>query len=200
MTDSLDRTCINALRLLAADMVEAAQSGHPGTPMGIAPVAYVLWTRFLRHNPRQPGWVDRDRFVLSNGHASSLLYSLLHLSGYDLSLEELKRFRRLHSRTPGHPEIHSTPGIEITTGPLGQGLAAAVGMAMAEAHLAAEFNRPGAPEIVGHYTYVLCSDGDMMEGVTAEASSLGSPVLPTTLGLPLGPITTFWPRLANMPR
>ena len=172
MITSLDRTCINTLRLLAADMVEEAQSGHPGTPMGVAPVAYVLWTRFLRHNPRQPGWVDRDRFVLSNGHASSLLYSLLHLTGYDLSLEDLKRFRKLHSRTPGHPEMHSTPGIEITTGPLGQGLASAVGMAMAEAHLAAEFSRPGAPEIVGHYTYVLCSDGDMMEGVTAEAASL----------------------------
>jgi transketolase len=172
MKTDLDRLCINTLRLLAADMIEEAQTGHPGTPMGVAPVAYVLWTRFLRHNPCQPHWAGRDRFVLSNGHASALLYSLLHLTGYGLTLEDLKRFRKTHSLTPGHPELHATPGIEITTGPLGQGFASAVGMAMAEAHLEAEFNRPDAPKIVDHYTYVLCSDGDMMEGVTAEAASL----------------------------
>ena len=172
MDPVLDRLCVNTLRLLAADMVEEAQTGHPGTPMGVAPVAYVLWTRFLRHNPCQPHWADRDRFVLSNGHASALLYSLLHLTGYGLTLDDLKHFRKTHSPTPGHPEIHATPGIEITTGPLGQGVASAVGMAIAEAHLAAEFNKPETPEIVNHYTYVLCSDGDMMEGITSEAASL----------------------------
>ena len=171
LTD-LDTLCVNTLRLLAADMVEEAQSGHPGTPMGIAPVAYVLWTRFLKHDPSQPKWVDRDRFILSNGHACALLYSLLHLSGYKISLEDLKRFRKTDSRTPGHPEIHATPGIEITTGPLGQGFASAVGMSMAEAHLASEFNLKDSPKIVNHYTYVLCSDGDMMEGITSEAASL----------------------------
>lgn len=162
---------VNALRILAADMVEEAKSGHPGLPLGAAPIAYVLWTRHLKHNPRNPAWWDRDRFVLSAGHGSALLYALLHLSGYDLPLDELKRFRQWGSRTPGHPEAGLTPGVEATTGPLGQGLAMAVGMAVAEAHLAVAFNRPGYP-VVDHCTYVLASDGDLMEGVTAEAGSL----------------------------
>ena len=170
--DSIDLLSINTLRFLSLDMVNAAQSGHPGTPMGIAPVAYTLWTRILRHVPTQPDWLDRDRFILSNGHASSLLYSLLHLTGYDLPLDELRRFRQLGSRTPGHPERRRSPGTEMTSGALGQGFATAVGMALAEAHLAAEFNRPGLPPLIDHYTYVLCSDGDMMEGVSAEAASL----------------------------
>ena len=153
------------------DAVEAAQSGHPGTPMALAPAAYVLWTRFLRHNPADPDWVDRDRFVLSCGHASMLLYSLLHLSGYDLPLEELKAFRQWGSRTPGHPERGHTPGVETTTGPLGQGFANAVGMAIAERFLAEHFNRPGHG-VVDHRTWVFASDGDLMEGVASEAASL----------------------------
>jgi transketolase len=157
--------------MLAADGVEKAHSGHPGMPMGAAAMAYVLWTRFLRHNPRNPFWPDRDRFVLSAGHGSVLLYSLLHLSGYDLSLADLKNFRQWGSRTPGHPEYGLTPGIETTTGPLGQGFANGVGMAIAEAHLAAVFNRPGA-EIVDHWTYGIVSDGDLMEGISHEAASL----------------------------
>lgn len=161
----------DALRFLAADAVERAKSGHPGAPMGMADMAQVLWNDFLRHNPANPGWVDRDRFVLSNGHASMLLYGLLYLTGYDLSIEDLKNFRQLHSKTPGHPEYGVTPGVETTTGPLGQGIAMAVGMALAERKLALEFNREGFP-IVDHYTYVFMGDGCLMEGVSHEACSL----------------------------
>ncbi|CAB3395399.1 transketolase [Kyrpidia spormannii] len=167
----IEQLAVNTIRTLAIDAVERANSGHPGMPMGAAPMAFVLWTRFLRHNPDDPRWPDRDRFVLSAGHGSMLLYSLLHLSGYDLTLEDLKQFRQWGSRTPGHPEYGVTPGVEVTTGPLGQGLATAVGMAMAERFLAARFNRP-EHEVVDHYTYVLCGDGDLMEGVSAEAASL----------------------------
>jgi len=169
--DRLVTAGVNAIRFLAADMIQEANSGHPGLPLGAAPMAYVLWTRHLKHNPRNPKWFDRDRFVLSAGHGSALLYALLYLTGYDLPLEELKRFRRWGSRTPGHPEADRAPGVEVTTGPLGQGIAMAVGMAMAEAHLAAIFNRPGH-EVINHHTYVLASDGDLMEGVCAEACSL----------------------------
>jgi transketolase len=167
----LDDLCINTIRFLAVDAVQNANSGHPGLPMGAAAMSYVLWTRFLRHNPTNPRWPDRDRFVLSAGHGSMLLYALLHLTGYDLPMAEIMQFRQWGSRTPGHPESHLTPGVEATSGPLGQGIANAVGMAMAEAHLAACFNRPGHP-VVDHYTYVIASDGDMMEGVQAEACSL----------------------------
>ncbi|HEU4524016.1 MAG TPA: transketolase [Gemmatimonadales bacterium] len=162
---------MNAVRALAMDAVEAAQSGHPGTPMALAPAGYVLWTRFLRHNPADPDWVDRDRFVLSCGHASMLLYALLHLTGYDLPLEEIKAFRQWGSRTPGHPERGHTPGVETTTGPLGQGFANAVGMAIAERFLAEHFNRPGH-RLVDHRVWVFASDGDLMEGVASEAASL----------------------------
>lgn len=165
----LDQLCINTIRFLAADAVQKARSGHPGAPMGMAPMAYVLWDRFLKHNPRNPAWPDRDRFVLSAGHASMLLYSLLHLTGYDMPLEELQNFRQWGSKTPGHPERE--PGVETTTGPLGQGFGNAVGMAIAERHLAAVFNRPGH-EIINHFTYVIASDGDLQEGVAAEAASL----------------------------
>ncbi|GIW72568.1 MAG: transketolase [Planctomycetota bacterium] len=161
----------NTIRGLAIDAVEAAQSGHPGLPMGMAEAAAVLWTRFLRYDPRRPDWPDRDRFVLSAGHGSMLLYALLHLSGYDLPLEELQRFRQLHSRTPGHPEYGETPGVETTTGPLGQGFANGVGMALAERFLRAVFNRPGH-QIVDHWTYGIVSDGDLMEGIASEAASL----------------------------
>jgi transketolase len=171
LKSSLDSQCVNTIRALAMDAVEAARSGHPGAPMGLAPAGYVLWTRVLKHNPQNPAWPDRDRFVLSGGHASALLYSLLHLCGYDLPLDELRRFRQWGSRTPGHPEFGHTPGVETTTGPLGQGFANAVGMAIAERHLAARFNR-GARRIVDHFTYVFCGDGDLMEGITAEAASL----------------------------
>jgi len=167
----LDTLSIDAIRFLAIDMVERAQSGHPGMPMGAAAMAYVLWTRWLRHSPTNPEWRDRDRFVLSAGHGSALLYALLHLTGYDLPLEELQRFRQWGSLTPGHPEKGRTPGVEVTTGPLGQGFANAVGIAMAERHLAAQFNRPGFP-LVDHRTFVIASDGDMMEGVASEAASL----------------------------
>ncbi len=167
----LDLMCINTIRTLAMDAVEKAKSGHPGAPMGLAAAAYVLWTRYLRHNPANPHWPDRDRFVLSAGHASMLLYSLLHLTGYDLSLDEIKNFRQWGSITPGHPEYGHTPGVETTTGPLGQGFANAVGMAMAERHLAARFPTDDGP-IVDHYTYVMCGDGDLMEGISAEAASL----------------------------
>jgi transketolase len=169
--NDLDQLCINTIRMLSADAVQAANSGHPGAPMGLAPLAYVLWTKFLKHDPADPKWPDRDRFVLSNGHASMLLYSLLHLCGYDLSLDEIKRFRQWGSRTPGHPEYGHAPGVETTTGPLGQGFGNAVGMAIAEAVLSSRFNRPGH-EIVDHFTYVLAGDGDMMEGVASEAASL----------------------------
>ena len=168
---TLDDLCVNTIRFLAVDGVQKANSGHPGLPMGAAPMAYVLWTRFLRHSPRNPGWPDRDRFVLSAGHGSMLIYSLLHLTGYDLSIEEIKNFRQWQSKTPGHPEYGDTPGVETTTGPLGQGFATGVGMAIAEAHLAARFNRPGH-EIVSHYTYGIVSDGDLMEGISHEAASL----------------------------
>ncbi len=171
MADDLDALCVNAIRFLSVDAVQKAASGHPGMPLGAAPMAYVLWTRFLKHNPANPGWFDRDRFVLSAGHGSMLLYSLLHLTGYDLPLGELERFRQLGSRTPGHPERGLTPGVETTTGPLGQGFANGVGMAIAEANLAARYNRPGF-EVVGHFTYGIVSDGDMMEGVASEAASL----------------------------
>jgi transketolase len=168
---SLDQLCVNAIRILAMDATQAANSGHPGAPMGMAPLAYVLWTRHLRHNPADPSWPGRDRFVLSAGHASLLLYSLLHLTGYDLTLDDLRQFRQWGSRTPGHPEFGHTPGVETTTGPLGQGMANAVGMALAEAHLAARFNR-GGHDVMHHRTYFLASDGDLMEGISHEAASL----------------------------
>lgn len=167
----LDELCINTIRMLSVDGVQKANSGHPGLPMGAAPMAYVLWTRYLKHNPRDPKWADRDRFVLSGGHGSMLLYSLLYLTGYDLPLSELQSFRQWGSKTAGHPEYGHTPGVETTTGPLGQGFATAVGMAMAEAHVGARFNEP-ASDVVHHYTYVLASDGDMMEGVASEAASM----------------------------
>ncbi len=167
----LDQLCINTIRTLSLDAVQRAESGHPGLPLGAAPMAYVLWTRFLRHNPRNPKWQGRDRFLLSAGHGSMLLYSLLHLTGYDLPLEELKRFRQWGSKTPGHPENFLTPGVEITTGPLGQGFANGVGLAVGAAHLASRFNRPGFPLIDSH-VYSIVSDGDLMEGVAAEAASL----------------------------
>ncbi|HLU61547.1 MAG TPA: transketolase [Gammaproteobacteria bacterium] len=165
------RELANAIRALSMDAVQKAKSGHPGAPMGMADIAEVLWNDFLRHNPANPDWVDRDRFVLSNGHGSMLIYSLLHLSGYDVSIEDLKQFRQLHSKTPGHPEYGETPGVETTTGPLGQGLANAVGMALAEKILAAQFNKPGY-EIVDHYTYFFAGDGCLMEGISHEACSL----------------------------
>ncbi len=170
-TADLDLMCINTIRTLAMDAVQKAASGHPGLPMGAAATAYVLWTRFLQHNPANPEWPDRDRFVLSAGHGSMLLYSLLHLTGYDFSLDEIKNFRQWGSRAPGHPESFATPGVETTTGPLGQGFGNAVGLAIAERFLAARFNRPGHA-IVDHFTYVLCSDGDLMEGLSHEAASL----------------------------
>jgi len=168
----LDDLCINTIRMLSIDAVQRANSGHPGLPMGAAALAYVLWTRHLRHNPANPAWPDRDRFVLSAGHGSMLLYSLLFLTGYDLSIHDLEQFRQWGSRTPGHPERECTPGVEVTTGPLGQGFGNSVGLAIAERWLAATFNRQGVPPIVDHFTYVLASDGDLMEGVTAEAASL----------------------------
>jgi transketolase len=171
MVDKLDQLCINTVRFLSVDAVQKAKSGHPGMPLGAAPMAYVLWTRLLKHNPRNPDWFDRDRFVLSAGHGSMLLYSLLHLTGYDLSLDDIKQFRQFGSRAPGHPERGHTPGVEVTTGPLGQGLANAVGMAMAEAQLGARYNRPGF-EVIDHATYAIVSDGDLMEGVASEAASL----------------------------
>ena len=177
VTTPLHRDAVNALRALAMDAVQQANSGHPGMPMGMAEIAEVLWRRHLRHNPTNPKWPDRDRFVLSNGHGSMLLYALLHLSGYDLPLAQLRRFRQLHSTTPGHPEYAVTPGVETTTGPLGQGISNAVGMAIAEQLLAQEFNRPGF-EIVAHHTYVFLGDGCMMEGISHEACSLAG-----TLGL-----------------
>jgi len=170
-TPNIERLAINTIRTLAIDGVQKANSGHPGAPMGAAPMAYTLWTQFLRHSPTNPAWPDRDRFVLSAGHASMLLYSLLHLTGYDVTLDDLKSFRQWGSRTPGHPEFGLTAGVEATTGPLGQGLTNAVGMAIAERRLAHEFNRPGH-EIVDHRTYVIASDGDLQEGIASEASSL----------------------------
>ncbi|MGL5119362.1 MAG: transketolase, partial [Plesiomonas shigelloides] len=174
----------NAIRVLSMDAVQKANSGHPGAPMGMADIAEVLWRDFLKHNPSNPAWADRDRFVLSNGHGSMLIYSLLHLSGYDLSIEDLKQFRQLHSRTPGHPEYGYAPGVETTTGPLGQGITNAVGMAMAEKALAAQFNRPGH-DIVDHFTYCFLGDGCLMEGISHEACSLAG-----TLGL--GKLVAFY--------
>ncbi|MEB2401457.1 transketolase [Parapusillimonas granuli] len=171
LTPAQDSSMANAIRALAMDAVQQANSGHPGAPMGMAEVSQALWTRHLRHNPADPSWADRDRFVLSNGHGSMLIYALLHLSGYDLPMEELRNFRQLHSRTPGHPEVGITAGVETTTGPLGQGLANAVGMALAEALLAQEFNRPGHG-VVDHYTYVFLGDGCLMEGISHEVCSL----------------------------
>src|SRR5918912_1138281 len=168
---SLDQLAVNAIRALSIDAVQQANSGHPGLPLDAAPMAYVLWTRFLRHNPRNPRWPDRDRFVFSAGHGSALLYSLLYLTGYDLPLEELKRFRQLGSKTAGHPENVLTPGVEITTGPLGQGFANGVGMGIGAAHLAARFNQPEFP-LIDNYIYAIVSDGDLMEGVASEAASL----------------------------
>ncbi len=168
---ALDHQAANTIRGLTLDAVQTAESGHAGLPLGMADAAIVLWTRYLNHNPHNPHWPDRDRFVLSAGHGCMLLYSLLHLTGYDLALEELKRFRQWGSKAPGHPELHLTPGLETTTGPLGQGIATSVGMALAEQYLAAKFNQPELP-IVDHYTYVICSDGDLMEGVSHEAASL----------------------------
>ena len=171
MPDELDALCINTIRFLSVDAVQNAKSGHPGMPLDAAPMAYALWTRRLKHNPRNPHWFDRDRFVLSAGHGSMLLYSLLYLTGYDVSLDDIRRFRQWDSKAPGHPERGHTPGVEVTTGPLGQGLANAVGMAIAEAQLAAQYNRPGFA-VVDHATYAIVSDGDLMEGVGAEAASL----------------------------
>jgi len=167
----LDQLCINTIRTLSLDAVQKAESGHPGLPLGMAPVAYVLWTRYMRHNPQNPKWANRDRFLLSAGHGSMLLYSLLHLTGYGLSLDELKNFRQWGSLTPGHPEYGLTPGVELTTGPLGQGFANGVGMGMGAAHLGAKFNKPDFP-IIDHYVYSIVSDGDLMEGVASEAASL----------------------------
>src|SRR5258705_6897057 len=171
LATDLDQLAIDTIRTLSIDAVQKANSGHPGAPMGAAPMAFVLWTRFLRHAPTWPDWIDRDRFVLSAGHASMLLYSLLHLTGYGLGLEELQQFRQWGSRTPGHPEHGLTPGVEAPTGPLGQGFSNAVGMAIAERRLAAEFNRAGH-DIVDHWTYVIASDGDLQEGIASEAASL----------------------------
>ena len=166
---SLEDLCINAIRVLAMDAVQKADSGHPGTPMALAPLAYVLWTRHLRYDPSDPSWLNRDRFVLSAGHASMLIYSVLYLTGYDLTLDDIKQFRQWESRTPGHPEYGYTPGVETTTGPLGQGIGNSVGMAVGEAHLAAVFNRD--QKIIDHNVYFIASDGDMMEGVSHEAAS-----------------------------
>src|ERR1700687_2480673 len=171
MSDQLDQLCINTMRFLSVDAVQKAKSGHPGMPLGAASMAYTLWTRFLKHNPRNPDWFDRDRFVLSAGHGSMLLYSLLHLTGHDLTLDDLKAFRQWESRTPGHREVLLTPGVEATRGPLGEGAANAVALAIAERWLAHRFNRPGHT-IVDHRTFTLVGDGDLMEGISSEASSL----------------------------
>ncbi|MBI3587189.1 MAG: transketolase, partial [Ignavibacteriales bacterium] len=170
-TSSLDQLCINTIRMLAIDGVQKAKSGHPGLPMGAAPMAYVLWTRHLKHNPSNPHWHNRDRFILSAGHGCMLLYSLMHLTGYDLTLNDIKNFRQRGSKTPGHPESHITAGVETTTGPLGQGFSNGVGMAIAEQFLAARYNRPHC-DIVNYRIYGIVSDGDLMEGVTSETASL----------------------------
>ena len=174
---SIDELSIDTLRLLAVDTVEKAKSGHPGAPLACAPIAYLLYHKLMKHNPAHAKWADRDRFVLSNGHASALLYSSLHLAGYKVTMDDLKSFRQWHSITPGHPEAGETEGVEVTTGPLGQGFGMGVGLAIAEKHLAAVYNRPGF-DVVDHYTYVLCGDGDLMEGISHEAASLAG-----TLGL-----------------
>ncbi|HDX9578184.1 TPA: transketolase [Bacillus pseudomycoides] len=173
MTHSIEQLSINTIRTLSIDAIEKSNSGHPGMPMGAAPMAYTLWTKFMKHNPKNPTWFNRDRFVLSAGHGSMLLYSLLHLAGYDVTIDDLKNFRQWGSKTPGHPEFGHTPGVDATTGPLGQGIATAVGMAMAERHLAAKYNRDEY-NLVDHNTYAICGDGDLMEGVSAEASSLAA--------------------------
>src|SRR5438270_4333164 len=170
-TTQLDRLCVDTIRTLAMDAVQNANSGHPGTPMALAPLAYVLYTRVMRHNPANPDWFDRDRFLLSAGHASMLLYSMLYLTGYPLTLEDIKHFRKVGYPTAGHPERKYTPGIEATTGPLGQGISMAVGFALAERMLAARFNRDGH-DIIDHHTFVIASDGDMQEGIASETSSL----------------------------
>jgi transketolase len=178
MTSTLPTTLMaNAIRALAMDAVQKANSGHPGMPMGMAEIAVALWERPLRHNPANPKWMNRDRFLLSNGHGSMLHYALLHLSGYDLTMDDMRNFRQLHSKTPGHPEVDITPGVETTTGPLGQGIANAVGMALAEYLLASEFNKPGF-DVVDHYTYAFVGDGCLMEGISHEVCSLAG-----TLGL-----------------
>ncbi len=184
VSTSVEQLSIDTIRTLSMDAVQQANSGHPGTPMALAPLAYLIWTRHMRHDPTDPAWPGRDRFILSAGHASMLLYSLLHLTGYDLSLDELRDFRQWGSRTPGHPEHGMTPGVETTTGPLGQGFANGVGMALAERHLAAVYNRPGH-DVIDHYTYAVCSDGDMMEGIASEAASLAG-------HLRLGKLICFW--------
>ena len=181
---TLDELCVNTIRTLSMDAVQKANSGHPGTPMALAPLAYVLYTRVMEHSPSHPTWPDRDRFVLSCGHASMLLYSMLYLTGYGLQLEDLKNFRQLGSPTAGHPEYGHAAGIETTTGPLGQGISTAVGMALGERMLAARFNREGH-DVVDHYTYVIASDGDLQEGVSSEASSLAA-------HLGLGRLIAFW--------
>ncbi|MFV1884336.1 MAG: transketolase [Balneola sp.] len=170
-SSQIDQLCANTIRTLSMDAVQKANSGHPGMPMGMADVAYVLWTKYLKHNPKNPDWIDRDRFILSAGHGSMLIYSLLHLTGYDVSMDDIKNFRQLGSKTPGHPEFGYTPGVEMTTGPLGQGFATGVGMAMAEAHLASRFNKEGHT-VVDHFTYAIVSDGDLMEGISHESASL----------------------------
>src|SRR5213082_3403632 len=170
-TPELDQLCINTIRTLTIDAVQKAKSGHPGLPLGTAPLAYVLWTKFMRYNPRNPKWENRDRFLLSAGHGCMLLYSLLYLTGYDLALDEIKNFRQWGSKTPGHPENVLTPGVEITTGPLGQGFANGVGLGVGAAHLAAKFNKDGFP-LIDHYIYAIVSDGDLMEGVASEAAWL----------------------------
>ena len=174
---NIDQLTINTIRILSAEMVERANSGHPGLPLGAAPMAYTLWANEMKHNPRNPGWINRDRFILSAGHGSALLYSLLHLFDYGTSMDDIKSFRQLYSKTPGHPEYGHTIGVESTTGPLGQGIANGVGMAMAEAHMAAKFNKEDN-KIIDHYTYLLAGDGDLMEGINYEATSLAG-----TLGL-----------------
>ena len=174
---NVENTSVNAIRILAAEMIQKAKSGHPGLPMGCAPIAYELWGRHMSHNPKNPKWLNRDRFILSGGHGSAMLYSLLHLFGYGLTMEDLKNFRQLDSLTPGHPEYGHTIGVEATTGPLGAGMGMAVGMAIAEAHLAEKFNKPGYP-VYDHYTFALGGDGCMMEGISSEAFSLAG-----TLGL-----------------
>ncbi|MFZ2776767.1 MAG: transketolase, partial [Candidatus Rickettsiella isopodorum] len=181
---SYQKKYADAIRFLSMDAVEKANSGHPGMPMGMADIATVLWREFLVHNPDNPNWSNRDRFILSNGHGSMLHYALLHLTGYDLPLAEIKRFRQLHSKTPGHPEVGLTPGIETTTGPLGQGFANAVGMALAEKNLAARFNRP-SHSVIDHFTYVFLGDGCLMEGISHEVASLAG-----CLGL--GKLIAFW--------
>ena len=178
------RELANAIRALSIDAVQKANSGHPGMPMGMADIAEVLWNDFMKHNPKAPNWPNRDRFILSNGHGCMLLYALLHLTGYDLSMEEIQQFRQLHSKTPGHPEYGCAPGVETTTGPLGQGIANGVGMALAERHMATRFNEPGF-DLIDHYTYVFAGDGCLMEGISHEACSLAG-----TLGL--GKLIVFW--------